>query len=110
MKGNAFIFSKDIVWDPIDDGVERQVLGYNDQLMMVCVRFKKGAVGATHHHSNLQVTYIVKGVFEVIIDKKKRILKNGDSFFVDSNVDHGVIAREDGCLIDIFTPAREDFF
>jgi quercetin dioxygenase-like cupin family protein len=36
-------------------------------------------------------------------------LRAGDSFFVASGLLHGVEALEAGTLVDVFTPAREDF-
>ena len=111
MKPNtkAFIHSKEIPWEQTGDGVERKILAFDDQVMMVCVRFKKGAVGSLHHHVHRQVTYIESGLFEVTIDGKNSILQQGDCFFVTPDLVHGVVALEPGILIDIFTPCREDF-
>ncbi len=108
-KGQSFLISKDIEWETVVDGIERKILGFDDHLMMVCVRFVKDAVGALHHHEHRQVSYIQSGTFEVTIDGNKTILQQGDSFLVLPNLVHGVIALEAGSLIDIFTPAREDF-
>ena len=108
-KGNAFITSKDLEWESVGDGVERKILGFDDEVMMVCVRFERGAIGALHHHVHRQITYIESGSFEVTIDDNKKILQKGDCFFVSPDLVHGVVALEEGTLIDIFTPAREDF-
>jgi quercetin dioxygenase-like cupin family protein len=105
----AFVNAADIDWQPVDNGIDRKILGYDEQLMMVCVRFKKGAVGSLHHHVHRQVTYIESGLFEVTIDGKNSILQQGDCFFVTPDLVHGVVALEPGILIDIFTPCREDF-
>jgi quercetin dioxygenase-like cupin family protein len=77
--------------------------------MMVHIRFEKGAVGSPHHHIHRQVSYIESGRFEVTIDGKKSILKQGDCFFVLPNLEHGVVALEKGSLLDVFAPARMDF-
>ena len=50
--------------------------------MMVIVNFEKGAVGSLHHHVHRQVSDVVSGRFEVCIDGKQQILKQGDCFFV----------------------------
>jgi quercetin dioxygenase-like cupin family protein len=104
-----FISSDKLEWEKIDKGIERKILGYDDQLMMVCVRFEKDAIGSLHHHIHRQVTYIQEGKFEVIIESEKKVLSQGDSFFVAPDLVHGVVALEKGVLVDIFTPAREDF-
>ena len=105
----AFIISNKIPWESVDNGVERKILGYDDQLMMVNVRFEKGAVGTLHHHVHRQISYVQSGRFEVSIDGIKKILEQGDCFFVAPDLEHGVVALEKGMLVDIFTPARKDF-
>jgi quercetin dioxygenase-like cupin family protein len=109
IKEQPFVISDDIAWDSAAEGIERKVLGHDDHLMMVCVRFKKGAVGTLHHHSNRQISYVESGLFEVTINGNKKILKQGDCFVVAPNLVHGVIALEKGSLIDIFNPSRADF-
>jgi quercetin dioxygenase-like cupin family protein len=43
------------------------------------------------------------------VDDERAELGVGDCFFVSADRVHGVVARETGTLIDVFTPAREDF-
>jgi quercetin dioxygenase-like cupin family protein len=45
----------------------------------------------------------------VEIGAQKKILKAGDVFYVSPNVLHGAVCIEDGLLIDVFSPMREDF-
>ena len=104
-----FIKSDDVIWESPDKGITRQILGYDDRLMLVRVRFEQGAVGVMHSHPHRQVTYVESGSFEVRIDGKKEVLKEGDCFFIPPEVQHGALALEEGCLIDVFTPARESF-
>jgi quercetin dioxygenase-like cupin family protein len=56
-----------------------------------------------------QGSYVESGVFEVNIGGEKKILKKGDVFFVPPTTDHGVIALEEGVLVDSFNPLRVDF-
>ena len=108
-EGKAFINSEDVVWEQADEGVERKILSYDGQVMMVCVRFEKDAIGTLHHHIHRQVSYVASGSFEVTIDDTTSVLKQGDSFFVAPGLIHGVRALEQGMLVDVFTPARLDF-
>ena len=98
-----------IQWQKVGEGVQRKILGYDPQLMMTHVRFKKGSIGPVHKHVHRQVTFVEHGSFEVYIGMEKKILTKGDCFFIPPDVDHGVIALEDGGLVDVFTPTREDF-
>ena len=108
-QSNVFVLSEMLGWETVGDGVQRQILGHDPQLMMVCVKFNKGSIGPVHRHPHRQVTFVEQGSFEVQIGGGKKILKSGDCFFVPPDVDHGVVALEIGTLIDVFTPTREDF-
>ena len=95
--------------EDLGDGVKRQILGYESDLMLVRVYFEKGAIGIIHTHPHQQVSYVEKGRFEVEIAGEKEILSAGDCFAVQSNTEHGVIALEPGILMDAFSPSREEF-
>ena len=105
----VFVRADETSLESVADGVQRRILGYDPNLMMTYVTFKKGSVGTVHHHPHLQVTYIESGTFEVKIGSNVTVLKAGDCFFVPPDVDHGVVAAEDGSLVDVFSPARADF-
>ena len=90
-------------------GVTRKILATGGKMMAVEVSFKKGAVGAVHTHPHEQVSYVLKGSFEFESEGKKETIKAGDSYYTTPNQPHGVVALEDGVLLDIFTPQREDF-
>lgn len=93
----------------VDGGLERKLMGYNEDLMLLEIKFQKGSIGYVHQHKHSQSSYVVSGVFEVIINGEKKILKAGDGFFVEPNVPHGATCLEEGILIDSFSPMREDF-
>jgi quercetin dioxygenase-like cupin family protein len=105
----TFIRGSSLPWTQLEPGVRRQILGHGDDLMMVSVEFEKGALGKLHHHPHRQVTYVARGTFRVTIDGRDETLRQGDCFYVAADLLHGVEALDDGTLIDVFTPAREDF-
>ncbi len=96
-------------WESIAPGVQRRMMAYDAALMMVAVTFEDGAVGAMHDHPHRQVTYVAQGEFEVVVNGQTALLRAGDSFLVPPGTRHGVVALSAGTLIDVFTPAREDF-
>jgi unsaturated pyranuronate lyase len=108
-KSPRFVKAEGVEWEDAGQGIRRKILGYDADLMMVRVEFRSGAVGYAHTHPHRQVTYVESGRFEVEIDGRKEILGRGDSFIAGPDVRHGVTALENGCLIDVFNPAREDF-
>ncbi len=104
-----FVMDTDIVWEQVDKGVMRKIMAYDDNLMMVKVKFDTGGVGVLHNHHHSQITHVESGTFEVQIDGVKKILKSGDAFYIPPNIIHGAVCLEAGVLIDVFSPMREDF-
>lgn len=109
MESPIFIQAQQLRWEAAGKGMRRKILGYDQDLMMVHVEFAQGAIGAAHSHQHRQVTFVERGIFEVTVGSETMQLSTGDSFFVPPNVPHGVLALSDGCLVDVFTPARQDF-
>ena len=107
--GDRFINTRDTGWEDLGGGVARMILGWDNQVMMVKVKFSKGAVGAPHSHFHTQVTYCARGRFEFTIGTEKRIIGEGDGIYVPPNTEHGALCLDEGILIDVFSPVREDF-
>lgn len=96
-------------WEELGGGVSRKFMGYDNQIMMVQVKFEKGAEGTPHSHFHTQTTYVAAGKFEFTIDGEKQVVKTGDAVYIEPNLVHGAVCLEDGMLIDVFSPVREDF-
>jgi len=109
MQTDAFLLGKETATEVVDDGVTRQMLGFNDQIMMVKVWFEEGAQGYIHRHFHSQVTYVESGEFDVTVGSETKTLVGGDCFFMEPNIDHGAVCKKAGVLIDVFSPLREDF-
>ena len=98
-RSDTYQIATDIQWEYAGDGIVRQIMAYDEHLMMVKVKF--------NHHT--QSTYVASGCFEVTIDKEKKVLRAGDGYYVAPNLPHGCVCLEAGVLIDTFSPMREDF-
>lgn len=109
MKKSVHIFASEVHSEDLGEGLSRQILGYDEEMMMVRVNFEKGAIGKAHSHPHRQTTYVTSGVFEVSLGSKVETMKEGDAFYVAPNEVHGVLCLEKGTLIDVFNPSREDF-
>jgi quercetin dioxygenase-like cupin family protein len=55
------------------------------------------------------VAYVESGVFEFTIGDETQTLKAGDCAYVPPDAEHGAVCKEEGVLLDIFSPVREDF-
>lgn len=108
-QSKEFFTQTELAWENVASGMKRQILGYDDKIMMVKVKFQAGGIGQVHEHFHSQVTYIESGEFEVTIGEDKKILKEGDSFYIPPHVLHGCVCRKEGVLIDVFSPVRRDF-
>lgn len=96
----------------VKPGLQRQIMGYNDDIMIVKVMFGEEMVGqrpSLHSHPHSQSSYILSGKFELHCGDKVMILGAGDSFYVEPNTPHEAYCLEPGVIIDGFSPMREDF-
>lgn len=106
---SIFQVENEIPWESPSPGIQRQMYGYDNKVMMLKVKFEKGSVGALHEHHHSQVTYVESGAFEMTIGEEKKVLYKGDGYYVPPHVVHGCVCLEAGMLIDVFAPMREDF-
>ncbi len=109
MNNNIFFESDSVEWIELGGGIKRQIMGYDDNIMLVKVSFEKGSIGTLHDHPHVQTTYVASGKFEINVDGEKQILSVGDGFFAPPGKTHGVTCLEAGILVDVFSPMRKDF-
>ncbi|WP_353723213.1 cupin domain-containing protein [Dyadobacter sp. 676] len=109
MRKKEFVTDNEITWEDLGAGLKRKIMAYDDNLMMVKVAFEKGGIGALHSHFHTQMSYVESGEFEITIGEGKRVLRQGDVYYVPPHVVHGALCLSAGMLVDVFTPMREDF-
>ena len=102
-------YHQDVENIPLDGGMERRILAYDDSLMAVEVGFETGAEGAPHTHPHTQISYVLSGSFRYTVEGDSVVLNPGDSIAVPSGLVHGTVCLEKGVLLDVFTPKRDDF-
>ena len=109
ISSNEFQFENEIPWEDLGNGIQRQVFGYDETLMLVKAKFIAGAIGTLHQHPHSQTTFVESGAFEMTIGDQTKTIRKGDGYYVPPNVLHGCVCLEPGTLIDAFSPHREDF-
>jgi len=90
-------------------GWVRRVLAYSDELMLVENTMAAGTVLPMHQHPHQQILYVQSGELRLLCQGQERVMRTGASCAIPGNVPHGVTILTDSVVLDIFTPARQDF-
>ena len=109
MQSKKFISANDVEWQSVGNGMQRQILGYCDELMVVKVKFEVGVEAPSHKHQHAQSTYIESGKYEFTVDGEMKVVSAGDGILIKPNQVHQCTCLEAGVVIDTFAPMREDF-
>ena len=88
-------------------------LAHLSNLMMVVIDFREGPfpkLDPPHSHPHEQISYVVSGEINLLLDKEVTHLSPGDIFTVPPHIPHAIqLLTESARLIDSFSPIREDF-
>ena len=68
-----------------------------------------GSKMPAHQHPQEQIVYILEGRMKLIVDGTTHELARGDSFYLASNVPHGVETMEETRVLDTFSPPRDEY-
>ena len=98
----------DIEPEPLNPLITRQyVVGTN--VMLARIVLKKGAQVPMHHHFHEQISHVISGALNFMIDGKQVAVRAGEILTIPPDVPHQVIALEDSVALDIFNPPRQDW-
>lgn len=82
---------------------------HGNQLTWAFWTVEKGAVVPEHQHPHEQIMHVVEGDFEFTLDGETKICKPGDIVHIPSNLPHSGKAITPCKLMDVFSPAREEY-
>ena len=68
-----------------------------------------GSCMPEHRHEQEQIVHILEGQMRLIVDGVSHELSKGDSFYLASNVPHGVETILPTRVLDTFSPPRDDY-
>jgi quercetin dioxygenase-like cupin family protein len=92
----------------LDSKLTQQIFT-SEKVMLVRYVYESGLKFPNHSHPQEQVTYVIEGELEFIIEGKKVILEEGDICAIEPNVQHSTIMRKKRAVaISIFTPVKEN--
>ena len=73
------------------------------------IELRKGGVVAEHSHVNEQVSMVQSGAIKFVSNGREHIVRAGECLTIPPNVPHRVDVLEDSVVVDVFSPAREDW-
>ena len=90
-------------------GVSFDVLAMGQKSMVTRMNYKVGNNVPLHSHPNEQSGYVISGKHRIGYQNISEILNPGDSYSISENIEHSWEVIEDGEVIDVFTPPRQDY-
>ena len=73
------------------------------------VEIKEGSILPEHRHIHEQITFIIEGQLDMVIDGKPCSLTTGMYYVIPPNTPHSAVAKTACKVIDAFNPVREDY-
>jgi quercetin dioxygenase-like cupin family protein len=96
-------------WIEICPGIRRQTVAHGKSMYQMIAELDAGSVMPAHQHPQEQIVHLLSGRTKLIVDGKPHELKAGDSFYLASNVPHGVETIEQTRVLDTFSPPRAEY-
>lgn len=82
---------------------------HGEKMTATYFEIDKGAETPMHSHHNEQISNLIKGKFELIVDGESIMMTEGTVVVIPSNIPHKGIAHSDCIVYDFFSPVREDY-
>jgi quercetin dioxygenase-like cupin family protein len=96
-------------WIEICPGIRRQTVTHGKMMYQMMAELEAGSIMPAHQHPQEQITYLLSGRMKLIVEGTPHELKAGDSFYLASNVPHGVETIEQTRVLDTFSPPRDEY-
>ena len=88
--------------------IGRQLI-HTEQMTFARLLLRRGALVPTHDHPNEQIATVVEGRLRFVVGEEERVVGVGETVVLPASVPHEVEALEDSVVLDVFSPAREDW-
>src|ERR1700737_3956818 len=96
-------------WIDICPGIKRQTITSGRTMYQMLAKLEAGSRMPEHRHPQEQIVHILEGKIRLIVDGPQHELSTGDSFYLASNMQHGVETIEDTRVLDTFSPPRDEY-
>jgi quercetin dioxygenase-like cupin family protein len=90
-------------------GITRRTVSNGKTMYQMLATLAAGSRMPAHQHTQEQLVYILEGKMRLIVEGVPHELLTGDSFYLASNIPHGVETLEATRVLDTFSPPRDDY-
>ena len=90
-------------------GITRRTVAHGENMYQMLVTLAPGSKMPAHSHPQEQIVHILEGKMRLIVDGEPHELSTGDSFYLASNVPHGVETLSATRVLDTFSPPRSEY-
>ena len=87
-------------------GITRRTVAHGDTMYQMLATLAAGSRMPAHSHEQEQIVHILEGKMRLIVEGVPHELSTGDSFYLASNVPHGVETLSATRVLDTFSPPR----
>ena len=91
------------------DGVQRRTMLWGNSMLLAEIHLEKDGSVPLHDHPYEQIGYCIEGTFDFDIGEETHHIEAGASWVVPSNVPHKAVATSKCFLIEVWSPARDDY-
>jgi unsaturated pyranuronate lyase len=90
-------------------GITRRTVAHGKTMYQMMATLAAGSSMPAHSHPQEQIVHILEGQMRLIVDGVSHELSTGDSFYLASNIPHGVETILPTRVLDTFSPPRNDY-
>jgi quercetin dioxygenase-like cupin family protein len=96
-------------WIALCPGIKRRTMTSGKTMYQMVAELEAGSRMPEHRHAQEQVVHILQGRMRLMVEGQPHELATGDSFYLASNVPHGVETIENTRVLDTFSPPRDEY-
>ena len=101
--------TKENPWIELAPGIRRRTVTHGETMYQMLAELTAGSKMPEHKHPQEQIIHILSGRMTVFANNGAHELRAGDSFYLASNVPHGIETLEETRVLDTFSPPRDEY-
>ena len=101
--------TKENPWIELAPGIRRRTVTHGETMYQMIAELAAGSVMPEHKHPQEQIIHIMAGRMKVNVGGVSHELRPGQSYYLASNVPHGVETLEKTTVLDTFSPPRDEY-